>query len=50
LKLLGSTDKVARKAVGHDGVLRVRGHKFKVGQSVSFISGSFRRRGKNGIY
>jgi hypothetical protein len=49
LKLLGSTHKVVvRKAVGPDGVLR--GHKFKVGQSVSFLSGSFDRGRTNSIY
>jgi hypothetical protein len=28
----------------------VREHKFKVGQSVSFMSGSFGRGGTNGLY
>ena len=28
----------------------VHGHKFKVGQSVSFMSGPFGRGGTNGIY
>ena len=28
----------------------VHTHKFKVGQSVSFMSGSFGRGGRNGIY
>ena len=47
--MFGATDKAARNAVDPmEGA--VPEHKFKVGQSVSFMSGPFGRGGANSIY
>jgi hypothetical protein len=48
LELLGSTDKVVRKAVGLMECF-VHWHKFKVGQSVSFLQDPS-VAGRNGLY